>query len=140
MLTTARAVALLALLAAPAGARVPARLVAQAEARAGLPAGLLASVVWVESRGLNLVRLHRHGCDVGPAQVYVPGCSPLAVAWLLDPRANLRAAAQVLVWSRMACTATPRRIGCRWCVWGRYNSRSPGWCARVLSRWRRPDA
>lgn len=131
----------LALLAgAPAGARAPEASTSRAGTRAGLPPGLLAAGVWHESRGRNLVRLHRHGCDVGPAQVYVRGCSTLTVAWMLSPRANLAEGARILATSARTCRADPRRLGCRWCIWGRYNPRSPGWCAAVLDRWRRPDA
>jgi hypothetical protein len=120
---------------------LPRPLLARLEQRHGLPEGLLGAVVSIEGGWRRLViRWNRTSCDVGPAQVNVPGCSPLGVLWVLHPRANLAAAARILALSARTCARQPRRIGCAVCPWGRYNPASPGWCARLADAWRSPDA
>lgn len=108
-----------------------------AELDAGLPPGLLVSVVAVESGGRSIVargrgRGHR-GCDVGVAQIHVPGCRIRAVRRVLPVRVNLQAATKVLSWSRLRC---PGWSGCHGWAWGRYNPGSQAWTRKVRSTWR----
>ena len=121
------------------GAQAPRVLCARIGARWGLPPGLLWAVVMEESRGhVWALGTNRNGsCDVGLAQINVPGCDPLRIIPLFEPSANLTRAARILRWSERSCRRRPWRRGCRHCRWGRYNPGSPSWCGKVLDRWRR---
>jgi hypothetical protein len=109
-------------------------LAARVGARHGLPRGLLAAVIQAESRGRWALGFNRNGsCDVGPAQVNVPGCDLLRVAQLLDLETNLAAGARILKASSRACGQRPWLRGCAVCPWGRYNPWSTTWCVRVFN-------
>lgn len=110
--------------------------VLEAERRYHLPHLLLAAVVLHESGGRSVVAHHRHGCDVGPAQVYVPGCQA-RMRWLLsDQRLNVMAGARLLSWSRSRCRRHP--VGpCRRSKWALYNGGSSSWWPAVERIWRR---
>jgi hypothetical protein len=107
----------------------------------GLPAGLLTAVVAAETGGRSVVArgrgAGRRGCDVGVAQIHVPGCRPATVRAVLDPAANLARAALILSWSRLWCA---RRRWSRRCHergrWHRYNTLSATWWPTVRRLWR----
>lgn len=111
--------------------------VLRVERRHHLPPLLLAAVVLAESGGRSLVLASRGGCDVGVAQVHVPGCAPARVAALLPPGRSLEAGALVLDRSRRLCAQWPRWGCCRVHWVGAYNAGSRGYAVRVLRIWRR---
>lgn len=131
----------LALLSAPESHLKPdealalAGSVLDAEKRYHLPPMLLAAVVLHESGGRHITAHHRHGCDVGPAQVYVPGCQA-RMRWLLsDQRLNVMAGARLLSWSRARCRSRP--VGpCRRSEWALYNGGSSSWWPAVNRIWK----
>jgi hypothetical protein len=131
-------------------------MITHAAHRAGIPAELLAAVVWVESRrwpwALNvrgrpvyprsradavaiLRRLGHDEVDVGYAQIHAAVWSPvlgLTAEALLDPWTNLQVAALIL---RRSLEQEPG-----WGGVGRYHSATPwrkwGYAARVAQTWR----
>lgn len=111
------------------------------ESRFRLPAGLLVAVVLAETGGRDVVARGRgkgrRGCDVGVAQIHVPGCHRSAVAAVRPLLQNLKKAAKILNWSRTRCRKSPSWPGCRQCIWGRYNPGSSTWCLKVLEIWGR---
>jgi len=120
-----------------AQAEVLAPLILQEEERWQLPEGLLAAVVLAESGGRNIVAHHSHGCDVGPGQVFVPGCQS-RMRWIFRrPRVSLTVAASILDWSRSRCAGDPELKACRRSRWALYNGGSRFWWRRVERIWRR---
>ena len=108
------------------------------ERRYNLPRALLVATVLAESGGLNLVSRHRHGCDVGIAQIYVPRCEPGRVAELRPKAANLEEGARQLDASRRKCSRHPRWRVCAIAPWTLYNSgNARRWWGRVSRIWRR---
>lgn len=108
-----------------------------------LPAGLLTAVVLAETGCRSVVArgrgAGRRGCDVGIAQIHVPGCRAADVRRVLPVGANLVAAAQVLRWSRSWC-ARHGGARCAESLWFRYNPGSRTWAPtvrRILRRVRR---
>jgi len=105
----------------------------------GLPAGLLTSVVLAETSGRSVVARGRGkgglGCDVGVAQIHIPGCRPEAVAAVLPVARNLVAAARVLRWSRSWCSRRPSSKRCSDFRWFRYNPGSRTWSSKVRRIW-----
>lgn len=106
------------------------------ERRWQLPNGLLAATVLAESGGRNIVVRHRHGCDTGPGQVFIPKCNSRMVWLLRRPRVSLTVAASILDWSRARCLAD-HRGPCKRSVFAHYNAGSRGWWRRVERIWRR---
>lgn len=116
--------------------------VLRVERRHHLPPLLMAAVVLAESGGIPLVARGRGkgglGCDVGPAQVHLPGCRPAArLAALAAPGRNLEAGAMVLSRSRRLCSWRASWAVCRRSRWALYNAGSPGWWPRVAQIWAR---
>lgn len=110
-------------------------------ARYGLPEGLLLAVVLAETGARDVVARGRGrgrvGCDVGVAQIHIPGCPPAKVAQVRPLLQNLTRSAQILAWSRSRCSKSPGWSGCKYCLWGRYNPGSRTWCKKVLRIWKR---
>jgi hypothetical protein len=94
-----------------------------AEQAHGVPTGLLVAVALAETGGRARTRRERHGCSVGPWQLYLPGC-PEAAVWALQA-AGLAAQAHGAAW---LLAARRRSQGC---PWRGYNPGSRGWCRRV---------
>jgi hypothetical protein len=112
-----------------------------ARVRYGLPEGLLLAVVLAETGGRDVMARGRGkgrvGCDVGVAQIHVPGCFPDKVAQVRPLLQNLIKSAEILSWSRSRCSKSPGWSGCKYCLWGRYNPGSRTWCKKVLRIWER---
>lgn len=110
-------------------------LAIMAEHQHGLPAGLLTAVVMAETGGRSVVATGRGagklGCDVGVAQIHVPGCRPMDVAKVLPIVANLEEASNVLSRSRRWCSIRPKHRRCINSVWHRYNPGSRTWWPAV---------
>jgi len=143
-MSPASALLLAAYLAHPARVAPPAdalevgHAALEAEARWQLPAGILLAVILAEAGGrARLVTRERHGCSVGPAQVYVPGCHRARVQRLLVLAVNLDRAGALLAGSRRLCGQHARWRACRTHWVGGYNGGSPGYAARVVAIWRR---
>lgn len=100
-----------------------------------LPESLLVAVVLAESGGRLIVARgrgkRRAGCDVGPAQVHVPGCESSRMRRLLVLSVNLEESAKILKWSESKCVARPEISACRRSRWALYNGGSKTWWARV---------
>lgn len=105
-----------------------------------LSEGLLLAVVLAETGGRDVVARGRGkgrlGCDVGVAQIHVPGCAKRDVDLVRPLLQNLAKGAQILSWSRSRCVKYPRWYGCKYCRWGRYNPGSRTWCKKVLRIWK----
>jgi len=124
----------------PDQARTLARVSLAAEREQELPSGLVAATVLGEAWGLDLVSRHRHGCDVGQAQIKVPRCDWTVISMIRPQQINLRISALKLHRSRVKCRRWPHLPACKRCIWGLYNPGSKRWCRRVMDIWRRIKA
>lgn len=106
------------------------------ERRHHLPSMLLVAVVLHESGGKKIISRHKHGCDVGPAQIFVRDCKPQRVKSLLLVENNLKTGAKILADSRYFCRKHPRWRACKRSKWALYNAGSPTWSASVMEVWR----